>query len=400
MSLCKFLSSVVLALLIGAAGAHASPLTTLYSFCSTAQGTECLDGKAPASRLVEINGALYGTASAGGSTQGGTLFRISAAGSFTLLHTFCPKTPCQDGAKPGHYLTRGPSGAVYGVTADGGVNDGGTVFRITGNGTFSVVYKFCSKPRCADGSQPVSILNDGKGSFIGTTAAGGSHGGGTVFTIGSGGVLRVLHNFCAKSGCVDGAAPGPLMRARDGNFYGMTAAGGTHHAGMIFRMTPAGAVTELYAFCGAKKCPDGSQPAGPLVEGRGGNFYGATTQQGANNHGTVFEVSPAGVLHTVYSFCASPNCQDGAIPVDGMVLAKDGSLYGTASSGGRFYNGLVFRLQGGKYSIVYNFCAQHGCFDGAAPATSPVFGSDGLLYGVTETGGASGNYGTVYRVEP
>jgi uncharacterized repeat protein (TIGR03803 family) len=392
---------VLLALLIGNSGAAASRLTTLHNFCSETQGTRCLDGKTPVSRLVDVNGELYGTASAGGLRLLGTLFRVSTSGSFTTLHTFCQEKQCPDGARPGNYLARGPLGAVYGVTTSGGVADGGIIFRFSERGGFSAVHKFCSEARCADGEQPVSVLFDGKGNLIGTAAAGGSHGGGTAFTIDSGGKFHVLYNFCSKAGCTDGASPGALVRGRDGNFYGTTLAGGKNHAGTVFRMTPTGTVTVLYSFCGAAKCPDGEQPNPILVEGRNGDFYGTTAQKGANSSGTIFAISPAGILRTLYSFCAKSDCSDGATSIDGLVLAKDGSFYGAASAGGRFYNGVVFHLTpAGNYSITYNFCALHGCFDGAAPGTSPIFGGDGFLYGATTAGGDKDNVGTVYRLEP
>ena len=393
---------IPLTLLIGSASAQASRLTTLHSFCSEPQGSACLDGKTPATRMVEIGGELYGTASAGGSKMLGTLYRVSTGGSFTLLHTFCEKAHCSDGARPGRYLTRGALGAVYGVTAGGGLADGGTIFRVSGAGAFSLVHKFCSEARCSDGIQPISVLFDGTtGALFGTAAAGGSHSAGTAFMIDRGGVFHVLHNFCSQSGCGDGISPGALVRGLDGNFYGTTLAGGKNHAGTVFRMTPAGAVTVLHSFCAAKNCADGEQPAPALVEGRNGDFYGTTAQKGAYRSGTIFAVSSAGVLRTLHSFCARSNCPDGATPIDGMVRAKDGSFYGTASAGGRFYYGVVYHLtEAGTYSIVYDFCALHGCFDGASPDASPIFGSDGLLYGVTAAGGNRDNVGTVYRLEP
>lgn len=398
----KAFSVALLAVLIGSAdAAAASSLTTLHAFCTDTQGARCLDGMTPVSRLIEIDGQFYGTTSAGGANMLGTVFRVTADGMFATVHSFCEQDHCPDGARPGRFLARGPGGAIYGVTAGGGLADGGTVFRLSRGGAYTLVHRFCSEARCTDGLQPVSVLFDGKGNLFGTAASGGTHGGGIAFAIDSGGTFRVIHNFCAESGCADGATPGPLMRARNGSFYGTTLAGGRNHAGTIFQMTPAGAVTILYAFCGANKCPDGRQPAGALVEGLGGNLYGATTQQGADNYGTIFQITPAGRLRTLHSFCAAPNCRDGATPTDGLVLGKDGSLYGTASAGGGFYSGAVFRLTAaGKYSLVYDFCARHGCFDGDDPAASPIFGSDGKLYGTTATGGAGGNDGTAYRLDP
>src|ERR1700751_781942 len=104
----RVLLAVLLSLLIGSAGAHVSRLTSLYSFCSEPQGSKCLDGKGPNSRLVDLNGELFGTTSSGGSNLNGTLFRVATNGSFTTLHTFCQRPYCGDGARPGSYLTLGP----------------------------------------------------------------------------------------------------------------------------------------------------------------------------------------------------------------------------------------------------------------------------------------------------
>ena len=397
----KLFGFVLAVLLTGSASTQAAHLTTLHSFCSRPDGTKCLDGETPGSRLVEIGTDFYGTASTGGSTSHGTLFSVSDAGRFTLLHTFCRETYCSDGAGPGNYLARGPLGAIYGVTAAGGQRDGGTVFKFSKDGTFSVVYKFCSQAQCLDGIQPISVLVGGEGNIFGTTAAGGRQGGGTAFEIDTKGVFHVLYNFCSKADCVDGASPGALVRGRDGNFYGTTLAGGPTHGGTVFRMTPAGDVTVLYSFCGTARCPDGEQPAPLLVEGQNGDFYGTTAQRGANRSGTVFEVSPAGAFRTLHSFCVDSNCSDGANPADGLVLAKDGTLYGTAGGGGRFHYGVVFHMTPkGGYSVAYNFCSLHGCFDGAIPAVSPIFGSDGDLYGATASGGSNAGDGTVYRLVP
>ena len=385
--------------LIGIAGAGASPLTTLHSFCTDYQNKHCLDGSTPASRLVEVGGQFYGTATAGGSRQLGTIFRISSTGSFTLLHTFCQEPRCTDSARPGRYLTGGPSGSVYGVSLSGGTADGGAIFKLSSGGSFSLVHKFCSEARCADGLQPVSVLFDG-GTLFGTTTGGGSHGSGTAFMIDASGTEHVLYNFCSQANCTDGISPGALIRGRDGNFYGTTAAGGKNQAGTVFRMTPTGTMTVLYSFCTQANCADGERPAQILVQGKSGSFYGTTGGAGANS-GTVFEISPAGALHTLHIFCQSDFCRDGATPVDGLVLAKDGSFYGTVASGSRFYSGSIFHLTPtGDYSLVYDFCAEHGCFDGVTPALAPILGSDGMLYGVTGAGGRANNAGTVYRLQP
>jgi uncharacterized repeat protein (TIGR03803 family) len=395
----------------GIGGARAATYTALHSFCADLEApSTCLDGRSPNTRLLQVGDELYGTTATGGlagyqyaptaKSAYGTLFKTSTTGTFKTLYNFCQQKYCLDGAGPADYLALGPAGEVYGVTRSGGKINGGTVFKLTAADKFTSVYHFCTLANCTDGIQPVSVLFVG-GTLFGTASAGGSHGSGTAFSIDSSGTFHVLYNFCAKSNCADGITPNALVRGKDGNFYGTTLAGGRAQAGTIFRMTPAGVVTTLYSFCAKAKCADGEQPNATLALGTDGNFYGTTLRGGANADGAIFKVTPAGVYETLYSFCKSTSCYDGSTPTDGLSVAKDGSFYGTASTGGRFYYGVVFHLTtAGDYSVVYNFCSTHGCFDGAAPFASPTVATDGFLYGTAFGGGTRNNSGTIYRLEP
>jgi uncharacterized repeat protein (TIGR03803 family) len=396
--------------LLADGAAHTANAATLYSFCTDFQKPNCLDGETPESRLLQVGEQLYGTTSAGGlagyqrsstaKAAYGTLFRISTSGVFKTLYNFCQQTLCADGASPGSYLTSGPQNEIYGVAEGGGKMDGGTVFKITSNGAFTVVYRFCSKKYCADGFQPVSVIFK-DGVLYGTTAAGGSKGGGTVFTIDASGTLKILHNFCGNSSCTDGITPGALILGKDGVFYGTAAAGGKYNGGTVFKVTTAGVLTTLHSFCTEKACADGTVPTVKLVQGDDRNFYGVTTGGGANAAGTAFQITPAGDWKLLHSFCNSNFCYDGSTPVDGLTLAKDGSFYGVASAGGHFYNGVLFHLTtAGEYSVAYQFCATRGCFDGSGPSAAPTLGSDGNLYGVTQTGGDKDDVGAIYQMKP
>jgi uncharacterized repeat protein (TIGR03803 family) len=406
------LLSATMALGLFAGGkAYAVGSDTLYSFCSDFESPICLDGDSPTSRLLQIGDEFYGTNSVGTlakfqykatSKAGyGNVFKVSTTGSFAAVYDFCQQTNCSDGASPGNYLTRGKDNLIYGVTLQGGKAGAGTVFTLSAQGKLTTLYRFCSKANCVDGVQPVSVVFDAGGVLFGTAAGGGSHGGGIAFTLGSGGVLHVLHNFCSADNCTDGVTPGPMIRGKDGNFYGTTAAGGTHQSGTVFRMTPTGVLTTLYSLCLQKQCSDGEQPIGLLTQGTDGNFYGATVLGGVNRAGTVFRMTPTGAWDVLYAFCNQAYCDDGSTPQDGLIEAKDGSFYGTASAGGRYYHGVVFNLTtAGKYSILHGFCSVAGCFDGASPEAAPTLGTDGSLYGTTFTGGAKYNVGAVYRIKP
>ena len=142
-----------------------------------------------------------------------------------------------------------------------------------------------------------------------------------------------------------------LVQGLDGYLYGTTSAGGnnkncyggTGGCGTVFKLTPSGIKT-IYNFCSQPDCTDGTVPYPGLSEGYDGNFYGTTSGGGANNDGgTIFKITPNGELTTLYSFCALPNCADGANPYAGVIQASDGSLYGTTPYGGT----------GGGYGTVY-----------------------------------------------
>jgi uncharacterized repeat protein (TIGR03803 family) len=140
---------------------------------------------------------------------------------------------------------------------------------------------------------------------------------------------------------------GPLVQGTDGNFYGVTETGGNTNSicpgpegiigagcGSIFKVTPAGELTTLYEFCSQANCVDGAYPMGSLMLATNGNFYGTTFIGGTENQGTVFQITPSGQFTSIYSFCYFTNCTDGALPNGGLVQGANGNLYGTTQIGG------------------------------------------------------------------
>ena len=121
--------------------------------------------------------------------------------------------------------------------------------------------------------------------------------------------------------------------------------------------------TSLYSFAG----PDGANPGYmSLVRGSDGNVHGTTANGGTNNYGTIFKVTPGGILNTLYSFCSQPDCTDGGYPEGPLMQASDGSFYGTTSWGGieHAYAGTIFKITpAGALTTLYNFCSQHNCLD-------------------------------------
>jgi uncharacterized repeat protein (TIGR03803 family) len=147
-----------------------------------------------------------------------------------------------------------------------------------------------------------------------------------------------------------------LVQGPDGNFYGTTVAGGANcarpHCGTVFKITPAGKLTTIYSFCTQPGCADGNDPYAGLVQATDGNFYGTTTGGGANcaipgNCATVFKITPAGTLTTLYTFCSKTNCPDGNDPYAGLVQATDGNFYGATNAGGPKNLGTVFKITPG-----------------------------------------------------
>jgi len=135
-----------------------------------------------------------------------------------------------------------------------------------------------------------------------------------------------------------------LLRCRDGNFYGTTAWGGDYGNGTVFRMTPSGAVTTLISFTGNAGGNKGSNPYGKLLLGSDGNFYGTTEYGGAGGYGTVFKMTPNGILTTLVEFTGNGTSNKGSYPYGALVQVSDGSFYGTASRGGASNYGTVFKM--------------------------------------------------------
>jgi uncharacterized repeat protein (TIGR03803 family) len=319
-------------------------LTTLYSFCSQ---PNCTDGELPGALVQATNGDFYGTTGEGGANSRGAFFKITPGGTPTTVYSFCSQSGCTDGIGSGG-LVQATNGDFYGVTAGGGANNFGTVFKITPGGALTTLYSFCSHggTNCTDGAYPIGLVQATNGDFYGTTSAGGNTtGNGTVFKITPTGALTTLHRFCSQGGslCTDGSfVNAGLVQATNGDFYGTTTYGGNETGdGIVFKITPGGAFSTLYSFCsqggGAYQCTDGSDPYAGLIQGTDGNLYGTTSEGGTTSYlgaGTIFKITPGGALTTLYSFCPQSSCTDGAGPVSALVQRTNGEFYGTAAAGG------------------------------------------------------------------
>ena len=307
----------------------------------------------------------------------------------------------RNGAFPAAPLIQSTDGNFYGTTSEGGVAcppyGCGTIFKLTPDGVLTEVYLF----KGADGKNPAAGLVQGPdGNFYGTTFDGGHHfncggsGCGTVFKVTPQGSLTMLHSFCG--GCGDGDHPRGLVQVDSHTFVGTTCYLGAPNFGTAFKITTQGKFTTLHTFCSETGCADGVCPNGLLTPTGDGGFYGTTYSNGANGWGTVFKITADGTFTTVHNF----NFTDGGLPFAGLIRASDGNFYGTASAGGAMGSGEVFKMTPeGVVSVLYSFCSQAGCSDGLEPGTPLVQGSDGNLYGTTGNGGAFGiNYGTIFKL--
>jgi uncharacterized repeat protein (TIGR03803 family) len=340
--------------------------TVLYAFCP--KGGDCADGSHPIGYLlVDDAGNLYGTTELGGTHGKGTVFKLTfdkSKNSYTesVLYTFCSTggTHCSDGREPGNGVIMDEHGNLYGTTVAGGAYGKGAVFKLIPSKTSktgyveSVVYSFCARggSACTDGSVGYALTSDGPGHFYGTTSTGGTHDGGTVFELSATRsppyAETVIYSFCSSGGtqCTDGKIPGGgLAFDRSGNLYGTTFEGGGHASSTVFEIdAPTRKETVLYSFCslGGSECIDGEEPdTGALAFDTQGDLYGATYFGGAKGAGTVFELVAKGrgqyreiVLHSFCEVIEDDTCTDGGEPGAGVVMSRDGTLYGSTTYGG------------------------------------------------------------------
>lgn len=245
-----------------------SGLTTLHQFNGT-------DGNDPVAPPVEgSDGNYYGTTSGTFVNNGGTIYKITSSGTFTLLHTFGAF-----GTKGGFGLygplVQGVDGNFYGTTQAGSQNDG-TVFRITRQGTVTILHSFTG----LDGDSPTGqLVLASDGNFYGTTIGGGSSGGGAAFRISSQGSFTLLQSFNTNVGV--GSPVSSLMQASDGNLYGTAQFG-------IYQSTTSGVVTSVGVF----DIANGQNPYVTPMQHTSGLIYGDTESGGEfENQGVIYTLN-------------------------------------------------------------------------------------------------------------
>jgi uncharacterized repeat protein (TIGR03803 family) len=390
----------------------------LYSFGGYANQ----DGGQPRGKLVfDSAGNLYGITTEGGVNGYGTVFELSPSGggswTETILYNFCSRSLnyfCLDGANPEAGLVLDSTGNLYGTASTGGALNGGAVFEVSppaqsgGPWAYSIIYNFCSvisSGYCLDGEDPYNskLIFDSLGNLYGTTAGGGAahNNSGVVFELSpsaGGWTESVLYNFCSISQgeyCLDGATPeAGVSFDKSGNIYGTTYYGGSGKyigSGVVYKLAHGASgwtETVLATFLDG---PHGGNPMGEVNFDAAGNLYSTTSVGGEfHSYGTVFRIDPSTSKMLSFSF----NNTDGGAPEAGVSIDEEnGVIYGTASTGGEYGGGVLYKIVGQTETVLYNF-AENSEPDGAV-----ITDKAGNLYGVTEQGGDS-QQGTVYEVVP
>ena len=400
MKLTKWLVFLVLGLCLSQ-GAFAQAFKVLHAFAGP-------DGSNPEARMVQgADGNLYGTAAFGGLPGGcpdlfgcGVIFKIDAAGNYTVLHSM---TPAQGGQLRG--LVQAPDGFLYGIASRYGsgppggcgfTNSCGTLFRIDSAGNFTLLHSFGT----TDAPNPTGgLLIGSDGLLYGTTVT-------SIYRADTAGNVTTLHTFDdAQEG---NNLNGPLIEDAQGNFYGTAREGGLNGCflspdpdqtcGTVFKMDASGAVTVLHYFGTGLEF----KPAGELVRGPDGLLYGVTAGGAFTSlGGAAFKIDEAGNYQAIHVFNTAGYGPEGMHPEAALLRSVSGSLYGTNTLDGlpifsSNVEGTLFRMDtNGAVTVLHTFRGT----DGATPFAGLVEASDGNLYGTTFLGGAA-DKGTIFRINP
>ncbi len=237
-----------------------------------------------------------------------------------------------------------------------------------------------------------SLAQGSDGNLYGTSNSGGRLNRGSVFSITPSGTVTILYSFGATA--ADGDAPtGGLVMGTGGNFYGTTRDGGANGFGTIFVVTPAGNLTTLYNFGGSNSGLDLVNSLTALTASSDGNLYGIASSE---SNTVLFQMSPAGAVTSISTF--GSNSGDGRDPASPVVQDSNGNFYGTTIAGGTKSEGTVFKVtQTGTYSTIYSFGTTAG--DGEGPGGQVVVDSNGNIYGATSFGGKK-SLGSIYKITP
>ena len=384
------LATTVIALLIAAPSAVYAQSVMTYG---AIHHFERAEGANPTSLLLGADGDLYGVCQTGGASYNVDPTNPAGYGDVIKSDTAGNVTVLHSfvaGDFIGAPLVQAPDGNLYGLLSSVG-SAPGAVYRVTTGGTYSLLHTFDT----AGIYSPISLIVGTDGNLYGTATQGGTSSVGGVFKLTLTGTYTVI---------TDSVGPTTIMQAIDGDFYCTTPGdfgkSSPTNFGTIYKVTPFGVVTTLHAFSGT----DGYFLAAPLAQLSNGTFYGTTvTNLAITGYGTIFSMTAAGAVTTLHTF----NGKDGSSPTK-MIVGSDGNLYGVTSAGGVLYsgthyvNGTVFRLTpSGTFTSLVSLDGLNGQVPGDL-----VEAADGSFYGPAYGGGAAYSQsvsgrglGTLFKVE-
>jgi uncharacterized repeat protein (TIGR03803 family) len=357
----------------GSVAVAAGPFSVLHSFAGQP------DGALPSGRIV-VNkaGNIYGTTLAGGSADFGSIFEVTTAKSYSNIVSM--QYPIVAGLSlTSKDVVLGASGSAYPTC--------GSLYSLSSSNVFNVFYTFGNVGKICSGSVYSSVAQNKAGEIFGGYYTCGSYDNngctsfaGGIFQYNINGTVTLLdqsHNepgysayeyFADRGGKIwvnnysrgifsfprngkvtvlsSGTTNGlyaSFVENAAGNLFGVDAASGRNgNSGDVFEIinpdTPNPNLIVLHSFSGT----DGSDPEGDVAIDKSGNLFGTTFEGGKYNFGTLYEISAAGVFSSLYSFSGG---KDGQYPYSGVVIGKDGAVYGTTYRGGSSNNGVVFRYK-------------------------------------------------------
>lgn len=412
-----------------------NPATGVYTKKFDFGGT---NGSYPQGSLIQASdGMLYGMTASGGANSVGVLFQFNP---FTNVYTKKFDFGNTNGTQPAGSLIQAADGMIYGITYQGGANNYGTIFQY--NLTTSTFTKKIDMSFGNGGYATNSMIEVSNGVLYGMTQYGGI-GGGTIFEYNySTNTYTKKYEF---TGPTTGFNPnGDLIKATDGNLYGMAYSGGANSGGVLFQYNySTNTFTKKFDFgsangrypCGSliqatdgmlygltknggqsdngtlfqynistdvlvKKCDfstniQGHYPSGTLVQAANGMLYGLTSQGGEQSVGVLFQYNPT---TSVYQKKVDLNSgANGLTPTGSLVQANDGMLYGMTSQGGQNAAGVLFQYNPSTQTFTKKIDFADSI--GTLPKGSLMKSSDGMLYGLTFSGGAN-NFGTLFQYNP
>lgn len=339
----------------------------------------------PNELIIDGAGNLYGTSYYGGTFGVGSVFKVTPNHVLSVLYSFQNTT---DGGFPVGPLVRDSAGNLYGETFSGGTSNYGTIFKVTPGGKESVLYNFSQELSVSGGD---GLVMDSSGNLYGyDTAINGS-----VFELTTTGEYKTLYTFCQLSGCTDGAAPmyRPTLKS-NGVIYGVTEYGGDSSClgdcGVVFELDTSGNETVLHTFTGGN---DGESPSSNLAIDSSGNLYGTTGFGGTGKWGVMFKIDTSNNYSIFYNFCSQTNCADGSNP-GGYLHISSGNIFGINQGNGQQPEpyGDIFKITTtGAESVLFTAAGP------AKLGSGLVTDRSGNLYGTT-WGGGPAHTGTVYKL--